>query len=239
MATEFNNCFFAGIIPKLVEHSPNTILLIVSNPVDILTYVAWKLSGLPKNRVIGSGTNLDSSRFRFLMSQRLNIAPTSCHGWIIGEHGDTSGKQSYISSHLMHFFFIIHWFLFTVPVWSGVNVAGVRLRELNPAVGTPEDSEKWHELHNEVVNSAYEVIKLKGYTSWAIGLSVASLASSILRNTNNVHAVSTLVSVSNSTLKLCTTFIYGFLHVLAHYFYLISNPIALLIFNQVHFFLSC
>lgn len=81
-------------------------------------------------------------------------------------------------------------------MWSGVNVAGVRLRELNPHIGTDKDAEKWCDLHSEVVNSAYEVIKLKGYTSWAIGLSVASLASSILRNTNNVHAVSTLVNVS-------------------------------------------
>lgn len=80
-----NTDILKGIIPKLVEHSPDTILLVVSNPVDILTYVAWKLSGLPKSRVIGSGTNLDSSRFRFLMSQRLSVAPTSCHGWIIGE----------------------------------------------------------------------------------------------------------------------------------------------------------
>lgn len=87
-----NTDIFKGIIPQLVKYSPNTILLIVSNPVDILTYVAWKLSGLPKNRVIGSGTNLDSARFRFLLSQKLNVAPTSCHGWIIGEHGDTSGK---------------------------------------------------------------------------------------------------------------------------------------------------
>lgn len=63
--------------------------------VDILTYVAWKLSGLPKHRVIGSGTNLDTSRFRFLISQRLKIAVESCHGWIIGEHGDTSGKSGY------------------------------------------------------------------------------------------------------------------------------------------------
>lgn len=89
-----NTNIFKGIIPKLVQHSPDTILLIVSNPVDILTYVAWKLSGLPKHRVIGSGTNLDSSRFRFLMSQRLGVAPTSCHGWIIGEHGDSSGMMS-------------------------------------------------------------------------------------------------------------------------------------------------
>lgn len=86
-----NADIFKAIIPQLVKYSPETILLIVSNPVDILTYVAWKLSGLPKNRVIGSGTNLDSARFRFLLSQRLNVAPTSCHGWIIGEHGDTSG----------------------------------------------------------------------------------------------------------------------------------------------------
>lgn len=77
-----------------------------------------------------------------------------------------------------------------------MNIAGVRLRELNPAVGTVDDPEKWADLHKDVVNSAYEVIRLKGYTSWAIGLSVASLAFSLLRNTNNVHAVSTLVNVS-------------------------------------------
>lgn len=98
-----NTDIFKGIIPKLVEYSPNAIFLIVSNPVDILTYVAWKLSGLPKNRVLGSGTNLDSSRFRFLMSQRLAIAPTSCHGWIIGEHGDSSGIYSIEIIFLMNF----------------------------------------------------------------------------------------------------------------------------------------
>ncbi|XP_020710933.2 L-lactate dehydrogenase-like isoform X2 [Athalia rosae] len=165
-----NTDIFKGIIPNLVKYSPNTTLLIVSNPVDILTYVAWKLSGLPKNRVIGSGTNLDSARFRFLMSQRLNIAPTSCHGWVIGEHGDTS-----------------------VPVWSGVNIAGVRLRDLCEEVGTDHDPENWGEIHKQVVDSAYEVIKLKGYTSWAIGLSISNLAQSILRNSSSVHAISTLV----------------------------------------------
>lgn len=88
-----NTDIFKEIIPKIVKYSPNAILLIVTNPVDVLTYVAWKLSGLPRNRVIGSGTNLDSARFKFLLSQRLNIAPTSCHAWVIGEHGDTSGKN--------------------------------------------------------------------------------------------------------------------------------------------------
>lgn len=81
-----------------------------------------------------------------------------------------------------------------VPVWSGVNIAGVRLRELDPTIGTADDAERWGDLHKDVVNSAYEVIRLKGYTSWAIGLSVASLAASLLRNSHNVHAVSTLVN---------------------------------------------
>lgn len=88
-----NTDILKGMIPKLVQHSPDTILLIVSNPCDLLTYVAWKLSGLPKERVIGSGTNLDSSRFRFLLSERFNVAPSSTHGWIIGEHGDSSGMS--------------------------------------------------------------------------------------------------------------------------------------------------
>lgn len=65
--------------------------------VDVLTYIAWKLSGLPKNRVIGSGTNLDSARFRFLMSEKLNVAPSSLHGYIIGEHGDSSGMKFYMT----------------------------------------------------------------------------------------------------------------------------------------------
>lgn len=166
-----NTDIFKKIIPELVKYSPNTILLIVSNPVDILTYVAWKLSGLPKNQVIGSGTNLDSARFRFLLSEKLKVAPTSCHGWMIGEHGDSC-----------------------VPVWSGVNIAGVRLRDLDETVGTEDDKENWNEIYKKVIGSAYEVIKLKGYTSWAIGLSAAQIVSSILRNSQQVHAVATLVT---------------------------------------------
>lgn len=165
-----NTDIFRAIIPQLVKHSPDAVLLVVSNPVDVLTYVAWRLSGLPHHRVLGSGTNLDSSRFRFLLSQRLGVAPSSCHGWIIGEHGDTS-----------------------VPVWSGVNVAGVRLREIDPEVGTSADEERWSDVHHQVVSSAYEIIRLKGYTSWAIGLSVSALCQGILRNSHNVNAVSTLV----------------------------------------------
>ncbi|KAM7437397.1 hypothetical protein ABFA07_012954 [Porites harrisoni] len=160
---------FKDIIPKLVKHSPNTVLLIVSNPVEVLTYVAWKISGLPADRVIGSGTNLDTARFHFLIGEKLNIPPNSVHGWIIGEHGDSS-----------------------VPIWSGVNIDGVMLKDLNPQIGTESDRENWNEIHKKVIMSAYEVIKLKGYTSWAVGLSVANISKALLGNMANVQAVSTI-----------------------------------------------
>jgi len=155
---------FKGIIPNLVKYSPDTILLVVSNPVDCLTYVAWKLSGLSKERVIGSGTKLGSARFRFLLSEQLNIAPSNCHGWIIGEHGDSS-----------------------VAVWSGVNVAGVGISNEQG-----DDNEGWKkDIHKKVVESAYEIIQLKGYTSWAIGLSVATIVKAIMSNSRQVFALST------------------------------------------------
>ncbi|XP_063784526.1 L-lactate dehydrogenase B chain [Pseudophryne corroboree] len=161
---------FKFIIPQVVKYSPDATIIVVSNPVDIMTYVTWKLSGLPQNRVIGSGTNLDSARFRYLISEKLGIHPTSCHGYVLGEHGDSS-----------------------VAVWSGVNVAGVALQSLNTAIGTPEDKENWQEVHKQVVDSAYEVIRLKGYTNWAIGMSVAELSESITKNLSRVHPVSTMV----------------------------------------------
>ncbi|XP_021021939.1 L-lactate dehydrogenase A chain-like [Mus caroli] len=145
---------FKFIIPNIVKYSPHCKLLIVSN----------------QNRVIGSGCNLDSARFRYLMGERLGVHAMSCHGWVLGEHGDSS-----------------------VPVWSGVNVAGVSLKSLNPELGTDADKEQWKEVHKQVVDSAYEVIKLKGYTSWAIGLSVADLAESIMKNLRRVHPISTMI----------------------------------------------
>uniref|UniRef100_A0A9J8AST2 L-lactate dehydrogenase n=2 Tax=Cyprinus carpio TaxID=7962 RepID=A0A9J8AST2_CYPCA len=161
---------FKHIIPQIVKYSPDCTLIVVSNPVDVLTYVTWKLSGLPKHRVIGSGTNLDSARFRYIMAEKLGIHSSSFNGYILGEHGDSS-----------------------VPVWSGVNVAGVSLQKLNPDIGTDKDSENWKEAHKMVVDSAYEVIRLKGYTNWAIGLSVADLTETLVKNLNRVHPVSTMV----------------------------------------------
>lgn len=165
-----NTDIFKSIIPNLVKYSPDTILMIVSNPVDILTYVAWKLSGLPKHRVIGTGTMLDSSRFRFCLSERLRVCPSNVHGYIIGEHGDSS-----------------------VPVWSGVNVGGVRLSDLQPSIGNVDDASEFRTIHKEVIDSAYNIIKLKGYTSWAIGLMVSTLCNAIIKNQRSIFAVTTHV----------------------------------------------
>lgn len=105
-----------------------------------------------------------------MLSNKLEVSPMSCHGYIIGEHGDTS-----------------------IPVWSSVNIAGVRLREVKPNVATPEDEESMQKIHVEVVNAAYKIIKLKGYTNWAIGLSLADLAHSIFKDTCNIREVSVSV----------------------------------------------
>ncbi|XP_042558028.1 L-lactate dehydrogenase A-like 6B [Dipodomys spectabilis] len=164
-----NVAIFKSVIPGVVQHSPRCKMIVVTNPVDVLTYVAWKLSALPPAHVIGSGCNLDTARFRFFIGQKLGIHSESCHGWVLGEHGDSS-----------------------VPVWSGVNVAGVPLRELNPGLGGDQDPEHWEKIHKDVIASAYQIIKMKGYTNWAIGFSVADLTESILRNLRRTHPVSTV-----------------------------------------------
>lgn len=156
-----------SIIPGLAKHSPDAIFLIVSNPVDILSYVVWKISGFPKGRVLGTGCTLDSSRFRIMLSEKLEVCSSSVHGWIIGEHGDSS-----------------------VPVWSSVNVAGVRLTDIDPYIGTERDRFGFKDIHKDVVSSAYEVIKLKGYTSWAIALAVMAICKAMLGTTAEIHSVS-------------------------------------------------
>ncbi|KAJ4712770.1 L-lactate dehydrogenase [Melia azedarach] len=164
-----NLALFKTIIPPVVNYSPDCILLIVSNPVDVLTYVAWKLSGLPSNRVIGSGSNLDSSRFRFLIADHLDVNTQDVQAYIIGEHGDSS-----------------------VALWSSISVGGVPILSFLEKQQIAYEKETLEEIHKTVVNSAYEVINLKGYTSWAIGYSAANLARSILRDQRKIHPVTVL-----------------------------------------------
>lgn len=164
-----NVALFSGIIPPLAKYSPDTILLIVSNPVDVLTYVAWKLSGFSSNRVIGSGTNLDSSRFRFLIADHLDVNAQDVQAFIVGEHGDSS-----------------------VALWSSISVGGVPVLSFLERQQIAYEKETLEHIHKQVVESAYEVINLKGYTSWAIGYSVANLARTLLRDQRRIHPVSVL-----------------------------------------------
>ncbi|KOX77687.1 L-lactate dehydrogenase C chain [Melipona quadrifasciata] len=160
-----NSEILKNIVPTLVSYSPNAVFVIVSNPVDILTWVTWKVSGLPAGRVIGSGTHLDTARFRYLIADRLGIAPSSVHGYIIGEHGESQ-----------------------VPLWSGVNVAGVQFRDVLPNIGLETDEERWYEISKEVIR-----LCLKGYSNTAVGLSVGNIVAAILNNSQKVIPVSTLV----------------------------------------------
>ncbi|KAJ6826337.1 L-lactate dehydrogenase [Iris pallida] len=160
---------FKNIVPQLARWSPDALLLVVSNPVDVLTYVAWKLSGFPAARVIGSGTNLDSSRFRFLLADHLEVNAQDVQAYMVGEHGDSS-----------------------VALWSSITVAGVPVLSSLEKNQIAYEEEALECIRKAVVESAYEVIRLKGYTSWAIGYSAASLARTLLRDQRSIHPVSLL-----------------------------------------------
>lgn len=167
---ERNVAIYQSILTDVVKHCPDAILLIVTNPVDIMTDVALKISGFPSSRVIGSGTVLDTSRFRFLLANKLNIDPRSVHAYIIGEHGDSE-----------------------VPVWSTANVAGRKLLTQNWEDLTQSDRTELTNIFDRVKNAAYEVIQRKGYTSYAIGLVVTDIVKAILRSQERVLTVSGLV----------------------------------------------
>jgi L-lactate dehydrogenase len=158
---------FRDIIPRIAEHNPR-ILLIVSNPVDILTYVALKLSGYSMNRVIGSGTTLDTARFRYLLGDHCEVDPRNVHGYVIGEHGDSE-----------------------VPVWSQVNFAGIPFRSHCPTCGRQCSEEDREAIVKQVKGAAYEIIEKKGATYYAIALALVRIAGAILRNENSVLTVST------------------------------------------------
>ncbi len=158
------------LIPKLVEFAPNAILLMVTNPVDVITYVAQKLSGLPPQRVLGSGTVLDSSRFRYLIAQRCNVAVQNVHAWIAGEHGDSE-----------------------VPLWSSATIANIPLHDWAVQGHGKLTVRDRTEIFQNVKNAAYQIIQGKGATSYAVGLATARILETILNNENAVLAVSSLL----------------------------------------------
>ncbi|OKH25816.1 L-lactate dehydrogenase [Chroogloeocystis siderophila] len=170
---------FQSLIPEVVKFCSTAILLIVTNPVDIMTYVCRKISGLPSSSVIGSGTVLDTARFRYLLAEKLQIDPRSLHAYIIGEHGDSE-----------------------VPVWSKVNISGMHLVDENYEAGKPIEPQL-QEIFAQVKNAAYEIIQRKGATSYAIGLAVAQIVQSILRNQNRVLTVSSLINGIHGINDVC------------------------------------
>jgi L-lactate dehydrogenase len=161
-----NASIFKSIAEQLDEYAPDAILLIASNPVDILTYVMQELSERPHRRVIGTGTMLDTTRFRTLLADHYNVDPRSVHAFILGEHGDTE-----------------------VPIWSTASIAGAPLMN-NDVVGVPFEREALHALFTRVRRAAYDIIERKGYTNWAIGLVIAHLLRTILDDQNSVLPIS-------------------------------------------------
>ncbi|MBC7323991.1 MAG: L-lactate dehydrogenase, partial [Moorella sp. (in: Bacteria)] len=165
-----NTAIVREALPPLLRHCPDALVIMVANPVDVLTYVAWKLSGLPENRVLGSGTVLDSARFRHLLSRHLHIDPRNIHAYVIGEHGDTE-----------------------VPVWSLANIAGIALEEFYLLDGTSEEEAFRARISQQVREAAYEIIERKGATSCGVALALSRITESILRDERSVLTVSSVV----------------------------------------------
>lgn len=168
-----NADIFKEIIPNVIKYAKDAILLVVTNPVDVLTYVTLKISGFPINKVIGSGTLLDTSRFRYLISRHCNVDPRNVHAYIIGEHGDTE-----------------------LPVWSNASIGGMKIDKFCPTCKKSVHCNREKELgiiFDEVKNAAYKIIESKGATYYAIALALVRIAEAILRDENSVLPVSTLI----------------------------------------------
>jgi L-lactate dehydrogenase len=161
-------------LAPVLKYMEDTILVVAANPVDVLTYLAWRMTGLPSNQVIGSGTILDTARFRFLLGKHFEIEPHSIHAYIIGEHGDSQ-----------------------VPVWSLANIAGVRLDEYARLNGKALDIACREKIVENTRRAAYEIIRRKGATYYAIAAGLVRIIEAIVRNENSVLTVSGVVNGSH------------------------------------------
>ena len=165
-----NTAIYQSIIPEIVKRDFGGILLIVSNPVDILTYVALKLSGLPENRVLGSGTVLDTARLKYALGEHLGVDSRSVHSFIIGEHGDSE-----------------------IAAWSSTNVSGIPLNEFCEMRGHFNHDAAMDAIAEKVKNSAYEIISKKQATYYGIAMSVKRICECIVRNERSILPVSAMM----------------------------------------------
>jgi L-lactate dehydrogenase len=167
-----NVAIFKDIVPAIANYTKDAILLVVTNPVDILTYVTLKLSGFPANRVIGSGTVLDTARLKYMISDYAQVDPSNIHGYIIGEHGDTE-----------------------LPVWSNATIGGMDIETYCSEYAKQGNAKnELKEIFLKVKHSAYEIIKRKGATNYSIALSLVKITRAILRDENSILPVSTLIT---------------------------------------------
>lgn len=165
-----NTAVFKSIVGEVIKYNKDCILLVVTNPVDILTYVTYKLSGFPKNKVIGSGTVLDSARFRYLIGKHVGVDTRNVHAYIMGEHGDTE-----------------------VPAWSLANIAGIPMDKYCKDCHQCKDQLSRQDIYESVKNAAYEIIGKKGATYYAVALAVRRIVEAIVRNENSIMTVSSLL----------------------------------------------
>ncbi|MCR5108833.1 MAG: L-lactate dehydrogenase [Lachnospiraceae bacterium] len=160
---------FKSVIPEISKVNKEGIMLIVANPVDILTYAAKKLSGYPENRVFGSGTTLDTARFKYLLSEHLEVDSRSIHAFIIGEHGDSE-----------------------IAAWSSANVSGIPINSFCEMRGYFEHEESMKRIAEDVKNSAYRIIEKKGATYYGIAMSVRKICEAIVRDEKTILPVSSI-----------------------------------------------
>ncbi len=166
---ERNAQVFQDIIPRILKHAPDTLLLIATNPVDVMTQVATRLAGLPPERVIGSGTSLDTARFRTLLGQYLGVSPQSVHAYVLGEHGDSE-----------------------VLVWSGARIGGTELLRFAQTMGRPITEEVKRRIDEGVRFAAYRIIEGKGATYYGIGAALARILRAIAQDERVVLTLSIL-----------------------------------------------
>ena len=165
-----NVAIYKSIIPEIAKRSCEGILLVVSNPVDILTYVALKLSGFTSNRVIGSGTVLDTARLKYNLGQHLEVDSRSVHAFIVGEHGDSE-----------------------LAVWSSATVSGVPIDAFCEMRGHYNHDDAEERIAEDVKNSAYEIIEKKNATYFGVAMAVRRICEAIIRDEESVLPVSNLM----------------------------------------------
>ena len=170
-----NSMILKQVVAKIVKYNKDCIILVVANPLDILTYLTLGYSKFPKHRVFGTGTILDTARFRYLLSQHFGVSPDSVHAYILGEHGDSS-----------------------FPVWSTANIAGVKL-----AYFKKYNKKSMNKIIAKTKSAAYEIVARKGATHYAIALGIAKVVKAILTDSNSVIALSTYLHNYHGISDVC------------------------------------